>query len=389
MPRTRTKPKLLVIFDTNVLYTKVASDLVRNDIRNLIQENTSHTDIEIKWYLPSVVINERRYQMRMKAFDLFPSLQKLEKLLGHNLNITENILIQRVDEAIQKEITSLNLNELSINTLDINWNDIIKRACFREPPFDPGEKEKGFRDSMIAEALFQLLSASPSTPSVCRLALVTDDTVLSDFVTDKTSDTNNLRVLSNINELENLINTLVSSVTEEFVSDLKDKAQKYFFEKDNQNTYYYKEDIRSRINEQYTEELKATPEPTMIIEGGTWWINPPVFIKKERQRVFWFSQIEIDCKFYKYQSNKSNTPSNEIITGGLGLLGGLQDTVQSNKHRQNTLLTGLLDMSTKQEAGEGKNIFEIQWSVNITQANNLTRPKLEGIKFIKHTWDDQ
>lgn len=382
MPRSKSKPKLLVIFDTNVLYTQVSSDLVRNEIRNLINENSDHTDIDIKWYLPSVVINERRYQMKLKAFELTPSLRKLEKLLGHNLNITDDILAQRVNDAIQNEMETLGLNELSLNTSEIDWDDVIKRACFREPPFDPGEKEKGFRDSMIAEALFQLLESSPSTPSICRLALVTDDGVLSKFITEKTSNANNMRVLSTINDLENLINTLVSSVTEEFVSEIKDKAQKYFFEKDNQKTYYYKEEIRNRISEQYSKELKATPEKGMLREGGTWWINPPVFVKKDKQRVYWFTQVEIDCEFFKYE----RATSSEQTTAG-SILDKLQDTAQSGGQTHNRFLE-LLDMPVKKEAGEGKTIFEIHWSVNITQADNLTRPKLEEIKFIKHTWDE-
>ena len=93
--------KLLVVFDTNILYTQVASDLVRVEVRKLIKENSSHSDISIKWFLPSVVIDERKYQMQKKAFELLPSLQKIEKLIGHQLNITEEILIQRIDEVLE------------------------------------------------------------------------------------------------------------------------------------------------------------------------------------------------------------------------------------------------------------------------------------------------
>lgn len=54
-------PKLLVVFDTNVLFTQVASDLVRHDIKRIIQENSNHPDLTIGWYLPDVVIGERKY----------------------------------------------------------------------------------------------------------------------------------------------------------------------------------------------------------------------------------------------------------------------------------------------------------------------------------------
>ncbi len=79
----RRKPalKLLIVFDTNVLYAQVASDLVNKEVNKLIKANSSHLDISVKWFLPSVVIDERRYQMRKKAFELLPSIQKLERLL--------------------------------------------------------------------------------------------------------------------------------------------------------------------------------------------------------------------------------------------------------------------------------------------------------------------
>jgi len=77
-------PKLLVVFDTNVLYTQVASDLVRAEVQRIIEENSNHPDLIIEWHLPEVVIGERKYQMLVKAKELIPNLSKLEKLLGRS-----------------------------------------------------------------------------------------------------------------------------------------------------------------------------------------------------------------------------------------------------------------------------------------------------------------
>ena len=59
-------PRLLVVFDTNVLYTQVASDLVRAEVQKIIEENSNHPDLIIEWYLPDIVIGERKYQMLLK-----------------------------------------------------------------------------------------------------------------------------------------------------------------------------------------------------------------------------------------------------------------------------------------------------------------------------------
>jgi len=90
--KKKSKPKLLVVFDTSVLFNSVAYDLVRSEVRQLIEMNSQHSDLSVKWYLPNIVIDERRYQMQGKAFQLLLSIEKLEKLLGHNLNITKEPL---------------------------------------------------------------------------------------------------------------------------------------------------------------------------------------------------------------------------------------------------------------------------------------------------------
>ena len=52
----KNKLKLKVIFDTNVIFTGSASDLLRNEIVELINSHKSLSDIEIEWYIPETVI---------------------------------------------------------------------------------------------------------------------------------------------------------------------------------------------------------------------------------------------------------------------------------------------------------------------------------------------
>ena len=93
---TRKTSQLRVAFDTSVLYTQEASDLLQKAARELIRNNSHHPDLTVKWYLPSVVRHEREYQMITRGFELLLPVQRLEKLLGHNLNITKDIVKQRV-----------------------------------------------------------------------------------------------------------------------------------------------------------------------------------------------------------------------------------------------------------------------------------------------------
>lgn len=413
---TPRSPRLLVIFDTNVLYTQVASDLVRNEVSEVIEQNSSHDDLRLEWYLPNVVIEERRYQMRTKAYDLLPNLQKLERLLNHNLAITPDILDSRVDAAIDENLRRLKIKNVDLDTKKVDWGAIINRAVCRKPPFQPGDKEKGFRDSIIAESFLQLVEASPITPSACRIAFVTNDERLSDYIRARTADRKNVRVLSGIDELESLINTLVSEVTEEFVSKIKDKAAKFFFETDDDSCFYKKENLRLTIRNSCKDELEELPEGATRREDVMWWISPPIFSRKEKQRIHWITPIRVETKYFKLgplgspptgpatgltignESARQFPPATGPTTGltsglttglttGLtsGLTGGL--TPGGEIARQN-YLSGLLGMQvTEVPGGTGESRIEVHWSVHVTQRMKLSHPRVEEIRAIGNAWE--
>jgi hypothetical protein len=382
--KKKSQPELKIVFDTSVLFTQVASDLVKNEIRTVIAKNARHNDLTIRWYLPEIVLDERRYQMESRAFELLPSIAKLEKLLGHNLNITEEILVHRVDEAIQRQLAELGISSLTIDTSVIDWNALIKRSVYRHPPFEPGEKEKGFRDSIIAESFRQLVKQSPATSAICRLVMITEDHLLAEYILDITKDSKNVKVLSTINELENLINTLISEVTEDFLSALSEQIDKYFFDRENKETLYYKEHIRDKVNEQYSEELKsirqAIPQAGLLRENGTWYISKPVFIKKDKQRLYWVTPIRVEARLYKYEIA-------ENVSGGLRGIASLTPEVEQRGGLRALTLGDMLP-SKKVEIASGQSNFEIHWSVNITPSKKLTAPRVEKISFVSTTWGE-
>ena len=244
MPSAKSKkkaksPELKVVFDTNVLWTGSASDLLKQEVLELINANSHHSDLTVTWCLPDVVRHERQFQMLRQSLELLPSIHKLERLLGHNLNITEQIIDQRVQEAVERQIKEIDLYVLSLDPSSVDWNQMMLNSAYRRPPFSPGEKEKGFRDALVAEEFIQLVSSSPVTPKICRVALVTSDGMLAEAIKDRTIEATNVRILLSLEELKGLINTLVAEISEEFVAKIQAKAQSYFYEKDQEETLYY------------------------------------------------------------------------------------------------------------------------------------------------------
>ena len=124
-PVRRVRPELRVVFDTNALFTEAASDLLNSEVSSLIQQNRHHRDVTITWHLPEIVRHERQYQMSQRAIKFLQPIERLERLLGHNLNITKDILEQRVETVIQSQVTDLGITILDIDHQRVDWRRLV------------------------------------------------------------------------------------------------------------------------------------------------------------------------------------------------------------------------------------------------------------------------
>src|SRR5205814_2305993 len=113
---------------------------------------------------------------------------------------------------------------------------------------------------------------------------------------ERTKNQSNVRILSSLEDLKSLINTLAAEISEEFVTRIQAKAQTYFFDGAQKTTLFYKHQIRDAIEEKFNKELRAVPEGAQTRENGTWYISAPRFVKKIGQRVSWASRITVDGK---------------------------------------------------------------------------------------------
>lgn len=320
-------------------------------------------------------------------------MQKLEKLLGHSFGVGEDTLELHVDKAISNSIKDCGFQIATIDTNEIDWGDLISRSIKREAPFEAKETEKGFRDSIIAHSFLNLQKNSPSTPNICRLALISNDQRLRDYVTELTVKSKNVRILSNLEELESLINTLVSTITEEFAVEFAQKAGLLFFEKGNNKTFYYKEGIGEKIREQFSKELRNTILPAHIRNDGTWWISNPIFIKKEQRRIHWITIVEPEFEICHFEDNDQRPNQLQSLAEilnpqstnkGFGI-GAQNASTALSALSQKLRVGGLLGAVASQKKIvdlTGKDKFEIHWSTTLSQAQNLTAPKLDSIQYM-------
>lgn len=398
---------LKVVFDSSAIYTQVAHELFRDKVRETIKQNSSHADLLVEWFLPSVVIEERRFQMYAKAAEFLPTLEKLYRLLGHNLGITEGVLQGRVDQALAAQLKEYNVAPYDLNTSRVSWQDIIQRALRRQPPFEAGKTEKGFRDALVLETYLQLLEDSPASPAKCLVALVADDKTLTEAARERTRDRRTARVFKDDEQLRGLINTLVSNVPEDWIQKFRPRARDYFFAKKDESSLYYREHVRDRITEEYGVELRSLPEGAATRENGTWLIAWPEFVSKQERTYTWSTIISIETTAYGPVSQSYPIAGSTVSTPGLPgstLLDASGYQAPPGTVLPMTSLAGLVSSQTVQaaqkwlseqpriQASQGREVatgtlsFEVLWSVKIASNGRFSGGKVNEIRIAERPW---
>ena len=411
--RSRRKPtELKVVFDSSAIYSGSASNLLNEETVRLIEANRRLTEPKLTWCLPAVVVLERQYQMKSRALDLLPSIEKLERLLGHSMNITEEILDDRIRSTIQAQVTDLGLTILELDYSSVDWHRVVSDAAGRIPPFEAGDKEKGFRDAIIAETFAQLVNSSPSTPQLCRVILVAGDGLLLQAVSTRASSLANVSCLPTLNELSGLINTLASQVSETYVAALEAKAKAYFFSPGDGSCLFLKQDIRGQILIRFKAELENIPPGADRRTNHSWYISSPRFLTKERQRISWASRVSVEAKASKPPTQTIGFfgPMPEASSGSIRISGSsmLPDISMSDVgdirstglmiHAEPTAWTrsalnffgssgGLDSAESIRVVTTGSSVFEVTWSISVDASKRFSHPKIETITYLGTNWE--
>lgn len=413
----KNKPKITVVFDTNVIFTSSDGKFFNNEIVVLLNKLSQNEEIDLTLCLPEVVLNERKYQIEKKAFGLLSSISKLEKLLEWSTDINKETIREQMTVLIQGQIDRYKIQIINIDTSDIDWEDMIHRSCFRLPPFSEGEEEKGFRDAIIAHTFLQFIESNKGQN---EFYFVTKDGELKGYLEEKTKENDNVILLDNANELVGQINILTSTINEQTLQNYQIIASKQFFEQNNVDSLFYKNNIQDKILKKYKNVLEYVPNISLLRENDTWILYPPQFLKKQEKRFYWSSRISVPFIIYRWEREYITTdtlPSQGLSginslqslqreisqqsTGNLsqgissqGLLG--VNSAQSLKRGISQQSTGYLSQGissqgllatrglggfAKKIISSGETAFDIQWSVEIKD-DKLTSFQLEDISHL-------
>lgn len=352
---------LIKIFtDTNILHTSQAHLLVASKVAEYISEHKRIESVELKWQMPRMVMEERRHQMVQAAISLSPKIEELEKLLGHSLAITQEIMEDRIDAKIRKALDEYGIEVTDLDLSSIAWQSIIDRSVKRMPPFEfSGDKEKGFRDAIIAETFIQEVAKSPATPRSCLLVLISGDTRLREYVLEKTSSAKNVRLLESLDDLKSLLNAISSEITEEFLGEITPIAKKTFWDFESKDGLYGKADVYKQILEKYSKEIESVIEKFPGAKRKQALINlgEQTFIKKAGQTVVWSQVVTIKSDITKPSFASLAALFNTSITAGAPQI---EDPVIQ----------------------KADSTFAVEWQHQITTKGQVSKPKINKIEFI-------
>ncbi len=396
MARKKRQLTVNVVLDTNSLFTEAAHALLNLETAELIGESNTNSDINTVWHLPEVVRGERKYQMMVRAERLLPQLEKLEKLLGHKLGITRETLLERVEAAILNQMRELGIQGLPLDSTKVDWARLIDLAVNRLPPFDGGEKEKGFRDAVILEAFCQLVETAPKTPSICRTFLITNDELLKAAAEARVQSCQNVRVLGSLEEFRTIINALKSELDEAVLRDVLPKARKLFWNSDDPSCLWHKA-VKSELFEENARIIGSKPQGALTVKTSGIELPSTAFIKKDGQKIYFETKVQVDVEAITYKAVPALT-SGAITLGdsvGSGALtlgsvqgqgGGALPTIKAPNYLANAL--GLQPPSVEEMRQTGAHSFAARWHATLTTAGKLTNAQLDSFQHLESAWAD-
>jgi PIN domain len=313
MSKLQKNPELHVFLESSLSYSRDNRQLLSNPLAKAIK-SLAPSHVPLRWHLPSIVKDERRYQMTQNARELIPAARKLHSILGSKIEITDEQIKSAVDGHIQRAISELGLIDAALQADQVDLNGLIAKSVAREPPFEQGETEKGFRDAIILESVLQnadrLMRADPTS----RIVFLTNDKVLSEAFRQKTAGNERFLLVSSLEDMISHINAIPADLLDEDIQVIVKDAAKLFYVPDDKSGLFFSAKIRELIAERFPDAFTKTPRNVpsgceVKIAGLT--ILPPVFLERIGVELTFSSQV-----VYYLQASPKNANTSMHVAGG-------------------------------------------------------------------------
>lgn len=400
------KCDLKILIDTSIIYSD--RFLVDKEFIELINGKNEYPELKLSWFIPEVVISERRYQLFTQVEDLFHSVKRLYCLINQPPPEKRDGIKEKIDEQIKNLISKYSISIHHLNTKNIDWERVIHNSVERLPPFEAGKKEKGFRDALVLENYFQLLTEFRDEPNRCLVILATADKLQIESVEDRFAKLKNFHSPLNISELRELLRTLSSQVSEADMIKTRDLASKYFYLPDSPSCFFNTAQIREKIISQFHDKFEELPFGAEGRTNGNWQISKPEFVDKTENRWTWLNKISVNISTFKtvnlpvykippqYFSGSTDSfiqspPTFNSSTGSI-VVENTKSAYGGSIPNDFPLVSGTFYPPssiepTKVQVGLGEMEFELKWSFEIDKEHAIVKPRIDDIRLSKYFWN--
>lgn len=380
----RNLKQLYVFVDTNAIISNSISEIVKLEVVDLVNKHRNYPDVKINWVIPEIVLLERKRQMKSKAENCLQAVGNLEKLVGLTWGVNKENIDPHLDRAIQLQISDLGATVSKLDPQRVDWNELINSAIEKAPPFSPTEKEKGFKDAIFLETFFQFAQDVVSKAAASHIFVLTGDLLLQGAIQDRLKQMNQVKILSDLEELKSEINIYTSDVDAQFAEELVREATLLFFVPKDQKTLYYKRGIFEMVKEQWQAklyEIKGDGTQTRVEKTL---IGQSAFIEKKLQKVFFSNRIA-----YEIVCTKPKPPTVTAPTSlGLGQLSTGKGLLSPSIFPSSGGGLASLLMPETEIVSQGKAVFQVNWSAKLNADAKLIGTSIDEIEHIKTEWSD-
>lgn len=284
-------PPHVVLVDTNILWDKNKSYAVSPAFDAFWKDNSSRIPLEL--LVPEVVLGELKFQQTTSALKALKAVTEHFAILSgiaqhtHSHKISNDLIRKQVCDKIDLWLSETGGRSVSIPVSMIDWRRLVDAAIWREPPFsfDPDDKEKGFRDALILETMFEVCRLNTHVNK--NIVFVCNDNLLRETAKKKFGGNSKVLIFESLPDFGAYINLTQNNLTDSFVKEIQAHARTKFFTASDPNCICNKFNIRKLIEDQYAELLpsKVSAGVGSMMLGGAANQTPELEVTK----VLWFN----------------------------------------------------------------------------------------------------
>ena len=290
-------PTYQIILDTNVLWHNDKTIVVNPDFDQFYQENLNSNRFKI--LLPKIVCEEILFQHTNSALKTFTNLKDTFKELSQKTNknypckLHEDKIKEDIRKKFEKWVKKVSATIIEVPITNINWNDIIHNSLWRLAPFTFDNKndknEKGFRDAMIAETVYEIVNLNIQNN---QIVFISDDNLLRDTIKEKLFDNNLVSTYNSIDDFNSQLKLKEERITKQRGEILLKRAPVKF--------KIILNNVIRKIHLEYKADFNKTEEPKSDYSSQ----NPWEPINKESIYILGTTQFEKRDEPFYYFVNK-------------------------------------------------------------------------------------